>query len=536
MKLTSDTLKQLIKEMLTEQLGLQAVELYTKAIQSTQKNKKSRSCPTKDHIRRLLDPKVAEAGTYGEGGLQLDLLFDGFKMQYKNCGKRRLKRLRRYANRYQRILKYRQRMADKRKKVAGTDAERRRVNEACFGRDGVRLEIDGTVYRLNNALKHPKFRTTECPYNPKMTYGHWADARGALYRGKDLDYVRSMLPPDVWPSGVAPAEHHSRRPIGAQEVEVPPLRVENGVPVCPEGAQMREDPEQPGRKACYKYGAVVSREKAKAQKGTKVGSDGPTGPTNENTTYSSFPEQQKLTSTIIKQLVKEELRKALREEDTVPSTQPTGRNCVRSDPKLYRRLRRKANAACFGEGKPVIFRGVRRKKKADGTREAGWIAARRDKSWRCPTSQKHNPMRYKEWQDLRGLARVCDEQSMDAVIRDFTSAYPRTSTTHPEGFEAKPTKQFSANWEAGFRPAGWIEQNKAEMRLVIQDCQKQKHKSYPIPAEKKSSTGETEEAKVLCRDILAALAGGSFRLKSAGVPTGDEPTKVPEPETDRWPD
>jgi hypothetical protein len=127
-----------------------------------------------------------------------------------------------------------------------------------------------------------------------------------------------MLPPDVWPAGVAPAEHHSRRPIGAQEVEVPPLRVENGVPVCPEGAQMREDPEQPGRKACYKYGAVVSREKAKAQKytgewvdgackdattgagthvvncppkGTKMGSH---GLTNENTTYSSFPPQQKL--------------------------------------------------------------------------------------------------------------------------------------------------------------------------------------------------------------------------------------------------
>ena len=67
------------------------------------------------------------------------------------------------------------------------------------------------------------------------------------------------------------------------------------------------------------------------------------------------------------------------------------------------------------------------------------------------------------------------------------------------------------------------------MRLVIQDCQKQEHKSYPVPAEKRSPTGKTEEARVICSDILNALAGGSFRLKSAGLPTGDEPTKVPDP-------
>jgi hypothetical protein len=313
MKLTKSTLQQLIKELFTEQVGRQALDLYSKAIQSAQKGKKSRNCPTKGLIRRLLDPKTEG---WGEKGLQLDLLFDGLEMQYKNCDKRRLKRLKRYAKRYQRILKYRQRMADKRKGVGGGEKERVRVNSLCFGQGAkVIFRIEGKVVRsLNDALKNPAFRGTQCPASPEMNYGHWSDARGALYRGKSIEIVRALLPPGVWEG--KPAEHHKRMPTGAQEVEVPPLRVENGVPVCSEGARMREDTE--GRKVCYEYKHVLMRKcnqqndkqacaaLAATVKGSsavitrpEAGPDEPhreVVPSNvkENTTYSSFPPQQKL--------------------------------------------------------------------------------------------------------------------------------------------------------------------------------------------------------------------------------------------------
>ena len=209
MKLTNDTLKQLIKKMLTEQLGLQAVDLYTKAIQSTQKSKKSSRrgspprCPTKDLIRRLLDPKVAESGTYGEKGLQLNLLFSGLTQQYPRCSKRRMRRLRRYA----RFLRYRQRRA--RQKARDFDAERRRVNQLCFGNHDVVFRIEGKVVaKLNDALRHPGFRSSPChnaaTRHAGMTYGHWADARRALYRKQSLDVVKSKLPAGVWEG--APAE------------------------------------------------------------------------------------------------------------------------------------------------------------------------------------------------------------------------------------------------------------------------------------------------------------------------------------------
>ena len=129
---------------------------------------------------------------------------------------------------------------------------------------------------------------------------------------------------------------------------------------------------------------------------------------------------------------------------------------------------------------------------------------------------------------------MCDEAGMDHTIQNYASKYPRTTTTHPVGVEppvevkkSEPTKQFSADWEAGFRPPGWGV-SKANTRHIITVCQKDKNEAVSAVKTSTSPTGETQTQKgtVLCSDILAAVMGPA----NVGLPpTQTEPEPDPEP-------